>query len=588
MLKPMLPTLYEEAPRGKEWSYEIKYDGFRCGLEWDNQKITLWSRNGKDLTKKFQEVIEWCERSKDHFQEHLPIYLDGELAVQNTSVQSNFEKIQQRGRMKRAETIKLQSQSRPATFFAFDILLLNGKSIRSLTLQQRREKLENLIPIENNENNRIKVVQSTSNLDGLWDEVFLHRGEGIIAKKINSKYEAGKRSHEWRKIKNYKTVQGTITQWNPENDYFSISVTEQNQWINIGKVKNGFSTENKQTLSTFFHKNGEKLPDSSFQVPPSICADIHCLNAKDGELREPNFGQFRFDLVADSCTYENVLQGLAQFSEEIDLSNLEKQFFKYQSKLDFLIYIRLIAPYLLPHLKDRLLTVIRYPDGVENDHFYQKHVPSHAPTFIKGVGKEEEKHLVCQDLKSLIWIANQAAIEYHVPFQKYMHDSPSEMVFDLDPPSINQFPLAVEAAQLIKKMCEHQNYPTFVKTSGRKGLQIHIPLMDPMSYEQTREFMKAVSSVLVENYPESFTVERLKKHRGNRLYIDYVQHAKGKTIIAPYSPRATREGTVATPLFWNEVEEGLDPTQFTIKNIMKRIEEKGCPWGERYFLTKTM
>ncbi|WP_052000915.1 hypothetical protein [Gracilibacillus halophilus] len=127
-------------------------------------------------------------------------------------------------------------------------------------------------------------------------------------------------------------------------------------------------------------------------------------------------------------------------------------------------------------------------------------------------------------------------------------------------------------------MVTDQGFEPLVKTSGKSGLQVHIPLTQSMSYDDTRTFMQAVASVLVDQYPRFFTTERLKKNRGNRLYIDYVQHAPGKTIIAPYSPRGTIDATVATPLFWDEVHESLDPRAFTINTVPQRVIEKGCPF----------
>jgi DNA ligase D len=255
-------------------------------------------------------------------------------------------------------------------------------------------------------------------------------------------------------------------------------------------------------------------------------------------------------------------------------------------KLEFLNYLIKIGPKMLPFLQERLLTVIRYPHGVGSEFFYQKNCPDYAPDFIQTYQTEDINYIVCSDLESLIWLGNQLAFEYHIPFAKIKTSGPSEIVFDLDPPSRNEFLLAVQAAKLIKEICDQLRLIPFVKTSGNKGLQIYIPLHEnEFTYDDTRLFTKFIANYLIQKEPNLFTIERLKKNRGNKLYVDYVQHAEGKTIIAPYSPRGNEEGLVATPLFWEEVTVQLSPEQFTLLNVETRIKEMGCPF-EQFFESK--
>ncbi|HET7658684.1 MAG TPA: ATP-dependent DNA ligase, partial [Bacillales bacterium] len=156
----------------------------------------------------------------------------------------------------------------------------------------------------------------------------------------------------------------------------------------------------------------------------------------------------------------------------------------------------------------------------------------------------------------------------------------SEIVMDLDPPAREQFRLAVEAALIIKEICSNLNLTTFVKTSGNKGLQIFIPLPEnTYSYEETRKFTEFVADFLTEKEPNWFTTERLKKNRGDKLYVDYLQHAEGKTIVAPYSVRGNEDALVATPLQWEEVNEDLRPEHFSLETIVERVNQKGCPFS---------
>lgn len=253
-------------------------------------------------------------------------------------------------------------------------------------------------------------------------------------------------------------------------------------------------------------------------------------------------------------------------------------------KLEYLNYLIKIGPKMLPFIENRLLTVIRFPHGMlSSEFFYQKNCPDYAPEFIQTHENEGINYIVCSNMETLIWLGNQLAFEYHVPFAKITSEGPSEIVFDLDPPSRDYFKLAIRAAQLLKEICDQLHLTAFVKTSGNKGLQIYIPLREnEFTYEDTRLFTKFVADYLIQKEPDFFTTERLKKNRGNKLYVDYVQHAEGKTIIAPYSPRGNEDGLVATPLFWDEVNETLRPEKFTLQNTVSRIEVLGCPFETFY------
>ncbi|WP_166001401.1 non-homologous end-joining DNA ligase [Bacillus sp. Cs-700] len=263
-----------------------------------------------------------------------------------------------------------------------------------------------------------------------------------------------------------------------------------------------------------------------------------------------------------SITVENI---------ELTITNAEKLLWKGVTKADYLNYLARISPLMLPFLHNKPLTVIRYPDGINGEAFYQRNCPEYAPDFIKTVEHHDNNYIICSDLPSLLWLGNQAAIEFHIPFSTYQTEKPSEIVFDLDPPSNQSFHLAVLAAKQIKDNLDRLHLTGFLKLSGNKGLQIHIPLpIDTFTYEQTKVFTAFMAKFLVETNPNLFTIERLKKNRHERLYIDYVQHASGKTIIAPYSPRGNAEGLVAAPIEWDELKDELTPTDFSMERVLKR------------------
>ncbi|MCM3741411.1 DNA ligase D [Oceanobacillus luteolus] len=577
----MKPIYRDDVPVGEEWLYEIKYDGFRALLSISaDGKVTLKSRNNHDLTDKFPEVVRSCVHLLPAIKGFLPLVLDGELVVLNNKYQANFSELQKRGRMRNLTKIEKAAQVRPASFIAFDILEVKGKIYDKQRLSTRNKILEDVFKKVQGE--RLQLIEVFQDLQDIKKIVFDFKGEGFVAKRKNSIYLNGKKHQDWFKIKNWRLIHGILSSFDIENGYFDVAVTNGQELRPIGKCKHGLDAETFQTLRDFFTKNGERN-GNKFTVPPAICAAIHTLDLYDQELREPEFAAVLPTMKMEECTIEKLKLDLAMLPEEVELTNTDKLLWNQPgfSKGNLLTYIREISPYMLPFIRDRLLTVIRAPDGVEAEQFFQKHLPSYAPDFVTAVPQQGETFCSCDNLESLVWFANHGAVEYHVPFQRSGSVMPLEIVFDLDPPDREHFQLSVQAAQLVKVLLDELSLQSFVKTSGNKGLQIHIPIREgSMTYEETAIFTQAIAFTIEKSYPDKFTTERMKNKRNGRLYIDYVQHGKDKTIIAPYSPRKTMEGTVATPLFWEEVDSDLDPTIFTIDTVVERVKQYGCPFGE--------
>lgn len=580
-MRIMKPIRQDSLPDGAGWLYEIKYDGFRaCLTASSSGDITLTSKNAQDLSEKFPEVVEGLHRLLPDVEKYLPFALDGELVVLNHAYQANFAEIQKRGRMRNEVRIREQAARRPASYIAFDVIKANGKDYREKPLTMRKQILDELLgSVLAKELQPIEVL-TKAEAERL---VFSSKGEGIVAKRKNSRYQEGKQHQDWLKIKNWRRIHGFLTTYTLENGYFDVAVfDEAGEVKNIGKCKHGLKKDAFEALKNFFMTNGEKN-GNRYTLPPAICAAIHTLDLYDGELREPEFAAIIPEMKPVACTMRQLELDQAMLPESVELTNTDKFLWKRPAftKGNLLAYMREIAPFMLPFLKDRLLTVIRAPDGVHAEQFFQKHRPDYAPEFVTAVPlAEDEVFTSCDRLEALIWFANHGAVEYHVPFQRAGSLIPQEIVFDLDPPERDAFPLAVKAAQLIKLLLDELRITAFVKTSGNKGLQIHIPIPEgSMTYEETAVFTQAIAFTAERQFPELFTTERMKKNRGGKLYIDYVQHGKDKTIIAPYSPRKTTEGTVATPIFWNELSDELNPLLFTIATVPARVKEKGCPFA---------
>jgi bifunctional non-homologous end joining protein LigD len=594
MIKPMLPTLAFDIPKGDEWRYEIKFDGFRAILSWDSE-ILLTSRNGKPLLSIFPEIQDFLLSHKEHFKPFLPLELDAELVFLENEYKANFGAIQVRGRMRSKERIDFIAKKNPCRLMVFDLLKIKGKSMIDQSYQMRRIELENLfkdlkLPLEPNTENRmlVQLIPSEADLVALWEKIVLFDGEGIVAKHLNSKWEEGKRTEAWVKAKNWKFVSCFVTAYEKSNGYFHISVYKEDVIHQIGLVIFGFKPEEKNALHQIIKQNKSEEDNQFIYVEPGICLDVKYLEIYEDQLREPHFHNFRFDLRPDACTYEKFVFQQKNVPQDIEITHPDKPLWEEPpiQKVDYIHYLREISPYMLPFLKNRLLTVIRYPHGMFGEAFYQKNVPDYAPDFVETASSEGIEYIICNNMKTLLWLGNQIAIEFHIPFQTINSKGPEEIVFDLDPPSRDYFPLAIKAALYIKEVLDELKLISFIKTSGNKGLQVYIPLpANTYSYNDTKLFTSFIANFLVSKDPDSFTIERLKKNRGNRLYVDYVQHAEGKTIVSPYSARGKSHAGVATPLFWDEVNESLKIEQFNLGTIMQKVKKHGCPFRD-YFAVK--
>jgi len=263
------------------------------------------------------------------------------------------------------------------------------------------------------------------------------------------------------------------------------------------------------------------------------------------------------------------------------------------TKQELYDYYESVAKLMLPLIKNRPISMKRYPQGIKEEGFFQKNAPEGMPKWVKTVHVERRERaaidmVLCNDKATLLWLANQNCITPHIWLSKINKpDYPDLLVFDLDPPARKGFKVVVEAALLLKKILEKEyKLKTFVTTTGSKGLHVVVPIKPTRHYDEVREFAKAIAERLAEEYPTKYTVEnRIAKRRG-RLYIDVLRNAQGQTVMAPYSVRPLEGAPIATPLFWEELKDpSLKSTSFTIRNIHKRLKKN--PWAgiERFAKT---
>ncbi|MEK5162774.1 non-homologous end-joining DNA ligase [Paenibacillus sp. FSL R5-0527] len=261
---------------------------------------------------------------------------------------------------------------------------------------------------------------------------------------------------------------------------------------------------------------------------------------------------------------------------EVPVSNPDKLLWPEAgiSKRIYLEKLAELSPYLLKYCKNRLLTTIRYPGGIHGKFFYQKNAPDPLPPFVRTALHENIRYVVMDSLPVLLWLGNLACIEFH-PSLHYVGESlPCEWMIDLDP-SREEEPRIMEAAAIVGDVLASLGLASVPKTSGATGVQIIVPVEYGVTFDELRSIGHFVARYVTEKHPGLFTIERLKKDRGDKIYFDYLQHYGGKTLAAPYTPRARAAASVSTPLTWEEVRKDPKPSDFNLLNIGRRLKERG-------------
>jgi bifunctional non-homologous end joining protein LigD len=270
---------------------------------------------------------------------------------------------------------------------------------------------------------------------------------------------------------------------------------------------------------------------------------------------------------------------------KVRFTNLEKVLFPRFKirKAQVIEYYIKIAPRMLGFLADRPLVTTRFPDGINHESFYGKDAPKGTPSWVKTfrryskTSKRNVNYIICNDLDTLLWLANLAALEIHIPLSKVdTYEKPDLVLFDIDPEPPADFDDAIEVAQLLKEKLDALSLVSYLKTSGKKGIHIVVPVVQSYSYRQTREFVHRIGKHLA-SQTELVVSEFSRSQDPGTVYVDYLQNSIGRTMACPYSLRAEEEAPVSTPLEWRELKKGLKPKEFNIFSVVKR---EANPWED--------
>jgi bifunctional non-homologous end joining protein LigD len=615
----LVPMLTKAGPipgarEDPQWAYEIKWDGVRAVVFSEPGRMRLITRNGNDVTARYPEL----GRMNRALSMHRAI-LDGEVVAFDAEGKPSFAELQGRMHLTRDAQVRRLAKEAPVTYMAFDLLWLDGRSLMDLSYEERRAALRALLADGERWQVPDHVVGGGAQMLAATREQGL---EGVVAKRLDSPYEPGRRSGCWRKIKNTNRQELVIGGWLPgegkRQDRIGallVGVREEDDapFRFAGRVGTGFTEAELDRLGDMLGPlvrdtspfdavpSGVKIPREAVWVEPELVCEVEFIAwTREGVLRAPSYKGLRDDKAAGLVVREPVAprkgaKGTAVLAEvdgrELRLTNLEKALWPSgHTKNDLIRYYVELAPVLLPHLRNRPLTLKRYPNGSEGQFFYEKQAPAHRPDWIATTPVTIESgkiinYVVAADVPTLAWLGNLADLELHTPMHRADADgklsAPTMVAFDLDPGEPAGLLECCEVATVLQGMFQHLGLRAVVKTSGSKGMQVYVPLNTPgVTYEQTKGFAKAVAELLEAEAGDLVVARQTKALRKGKVLVDWSQNDINKTTVSVYSPRARERPTVSTPLAWDEVAAAVaagsvEALVFDLDAVLARVRDQG-------------
>ena len=585
LLPPMLATLVDEAPPG-EWRIELKYDGYRALSAVSNRRVAMWTRNALDLTERFPAIAQSLGQLVVG-----DAVIDGEIAILDASGVSRFELIQ-------------QGRNDEAVLFAFDLLRLDGEDLRGRPLQERRDLMSSLL---SNAPANLRVSEELPwPIDQALAAVKKRGAEGLMLKAPSSLYQSG-RSREWLKLKAQATQELAIIGWMPGKGGLAgglgallLGVASGHGYAFAGKVGTGFSVKQRKELQAELSKDGidksaaraaPRLREARW-VAPRLVAQIRFTEwTADGKLRHPAFQGLRADKAPRDCVRELPRAPAppappedagSAVEPEVALSNPGRVLYPRDglTKQDVAAYYEAVSVPLLASIAGRPLTLVHWNQGIDKPSWFQQDIGDVVEPWMTTVGTPSQRrivrHLVADQPATLRWLAQRSVLELHAWHSRM--DSltmPDWVLFDLDPADGATIEQSIEVAQILHGMFERLGLPSVVKTTGKRGLHVLVPLAPGHTYEDAESFALQVGATVEKQLPKLVTLERSKAKRHGRLYFDCLQNAYGKTAVAAYSLRGLDGAPVSAPLRWSEVKPGLDPRAFNLKSMPARLRTAG-------------
>ena len=592
---PQLATLSDVPPEGADWVHEIKYDGYRAIAAVAGDRCRIYTRSGQDWTEKFASIAAALP-SLDVGS----ALLDGEIVALDAEGRSRFQLLQ----------AGLKDASAPLTYYVFDILELDGTDLRGEPLKRRKAILKKLL------RGAPDAVRYSEDIAGHGAKVLAQVGElgleGIVSKQVDKPY-VSRRSLSWLKTKilgNEEFVIGGYRVSDKKGRSFAsllLGEFEGGKLYYRGRVGTGFDADMLDDLGARFAKL-RRTTSPFVDMPRAIGKDAHWVEPRlvaqiaftertsDGLLRHPAFLGLRGDKPAKEVQRQQTVTVVAKKPTAnksaddvagVKITHPGRVLFSATdtTKLDLAEYFLAVSDRMLPYCSRRALSLVRCPEGPAKQCFFQKHTKKGMPAALKSVPVPEgdgeiADYLMVDSAAGLVAVAQIGGIEIHLWGSKAKTlERPDRLVFDLDPDPSVDFDGVRAAARDVKKLLDTAGLETFPLVTGGKGIHVVAPLDASQDWETIKGFAKGVASKLAEHEPERFVATMSKAKRKGRIFIDWLRNDRGSTAIAPYSPRAKAEASVAVPVSWTELSRIEAANAFTIPDVLKRIKRKTDPWA---------
>jgi bifunctional non-homologous end joining protein LigD len=609
---PQLCNSAEQPPSSDNWVHEIKFDGYRIQMLVEDGEVSLKTRKALDWTDKFPAIAKAASALPDAI-------IDGEIAALNEKGEPDFSAMQ--AALSDGDTDDL-------VYFAFDLLFAGGQDLRPLPLVERKERLRTLLG--KHARSKTSPLRYVEHFDASGDEVMesaRNAGlEGIISKQANAAYRSG-RSGTWIKTKSRPGHEVVIGAWTSNNGKFSslmVGVNKDGHLAYTGNVGTGYGAETvKQIMpslkaaaaakSPFGGKNAPKGGRDIHWLKPELVAEIEFAGwTRDGNVRQAAFKGLRKDKPAGDVRAEithadppalgtagndtksarfaarkarySAARGSSRASTAtvmgVTISKPDKALWpdggdgKPATKRDLAEYVEAVGATLIEYIKGRPCSIVRAPDGIDGQKFFQRHASPGTSDLLSEVKVSGDKkpYLQVDRIEGLIAIAQSGGIELHpwncAPNQVTV---PGRLVFDIDPAPGVDFASIIEAAKELRERLEQVGLTSFCKTTGGKGLHVVTPLLhgkrDAVTWAQAKTFARDICADMANDSPERYLINMSKTKRTGKIFLDYLRNDTKSTAVALLSPRARPGATVSMPVAWAQVKADLDPAKFTIRTV---------------------
>jgi bifunctional non-homologous end joining protein LigD len=582
---PQLAKLTEHPPAGASWVHEVKFDGYRLQMRVEKGRARLRTRKGLDWTDRFPEIAADGGKLPDGL-------YDGEICALDKEGAASFGGLQ---------LALSEGKTGGLVFFLFDLLFAGGRDLRKLPLSARKDFLEDILrPVRSP---RLRyVAHFASDGDAMLEAACKMDMEGIISKRLDAPYASG-RADYWTKSKCRGGQEVVIGGWRGDDRTMRslmVGTFQDGKLVYMGRVGTGYTAAVAGDLlkkmkplrqKTASFANPPRAADLNW-IAPKLVAEIEYENVtSDGLFRQAAFKGLRADKPAEQVVPEVPEEKKAMAKGDdvvlgVKISHPEKVLWPKSkrgpavTKLDLARYMEAAAPRMLPHIADRPISIVRTPDGIAGETFYQRHAlkGTQAAMLAIAVSGEKAPYLGVDSAAALVALAQQAVTEIH-PWgsKKGDPDVPERVIFDLDPAPDVAFERVIEGAQELRKRLSGLGFTPFVKTTGGKGLHVVIAIKGA-DWPQAKAFAKAVAVQLETDMPDRYTTTLAKKARTGKIFVDYLRNDRTSTGVAPWSPRAREGAPVAVPVAWSQVKKGLDPQTWTVRTVGPLLK-KADPWA---------